>query len=416
MKPEKPFHWAWVILATVFVDLFINYSVRIGYGVVLPEMISNLGFTRTDTASIYNAYLFAYIAVTPFTGYLTDRLGARPVITVCCLILGIGLLLMGTINTLWTACLFYAVVGIGATGMWTPVLTVAQRWFTPGKRGLALGIISPGYGLGFAAMGAAFPWIVRNYTWRHAWYFLGAAALAMVLVNALLLKSNPEDAGYRPWGEKEGSSGPTAAAQALPAKISLGAVFKSRNFWMIGLSYFAVAYSLYGVTTFMVDYAKTQLGIPIEKASLLATVHGFAQVIGVLTILPFSDYLGRKKTMIISNSFIAVSLFFIVLSGGSWGTLCFLVGLFAVFYGPTFPIYGACAGDYFPRSVMGTVIGAWTPFYGAGAILSHWATGLLRDHTGVYDHAFLLNALMAALSILLIGFVRRGSHFSHPTS
>jgi sugar phosphate permease len=407
MEPKKSFHWAWVIVATVFVDLFINYSVRIGYGVVLPEMISNLGFTRTDTASIYNAYLFAYIAVTPFTGYLTDRLGARPVITVCCLILGIGLLLMGTINTLWTACLFYAVVGIGATGMWTPVLTVAQRWFTPGKRGLALGIISPGYGLGFAAMGAAFPWIVRNYTWRHAWYFLGAAALAMVLVNALLLKSNPEDAGYRPWGEKEGSSGPTAAAQALPAKISLGAVFKSRNFWMIGLSYFAVAYSLYGVTTFMVDYAKTQLGIPIEKASLLATVHGFAQVIGVLTILPFSDYLGRKKTIIISNSFIAVSLFFIVLLGGSWGALCFLVGLFAVFYGPTFPIYGACAGDYFPRSVMGTVIGAWTPFYGVGAILSHWVTGLLRDHTGVYDYAFILHALMASVSILLIGFVRK---------
>jgi sugar phosphate permease len=416
MEPKKSFHWAWVILVTVFVDLFINYSVRIGYGVVLPEMISNLGFTRTDTASIYNAYLFAYIAVTPFTGYLTDRFGARPVITVCCLILGIGVLLMGTINTLWAACLFYAVVGIGATGMWTPVLTVAQRWFTPGKRGLALGMISPGYGLGFAAMGVAFPWIVRNYTWRHAWYFLGAAALAMVLVNALLLKSNPEDAGYRPWGEKEDSPGPTAAAQASPSKISLGAVFKSRNFWMIGLSYFAVAYSLYGVTTFMVDYAKTQLGIPLEKASLLATVHGFAQVIGVLTILPFSDYLGRKKTIIISNGFIAVSLFFIVLSGGSWGTLCFLVGLFAVFYGPTFPIYGACAGDYFPRSVMGTVIGAWTPFYGAGAILSHWATGLLRDHTGVYDHAFLLNALMAALSILLIGFVRRDSHLSHPTS
>jgi sugar phosphate permease len=55
MAPEdqRGFHWAWVILATVFVDLFINYSVRIGYGVVLPEMISNLGFTRTDTASIY---------------------------------------------------------------------------------------------------------------------------------------------------------------------------------------------------------------------------------------------------------------------------------------------------------------------------------------------------------------------------
>lgn len=409
MPPEdrRGFHWAWVILATVFVDLFINYSVRIGYGVVLPEMISNLGFTRTDTASIYNSYLFAYIAITPFSGYLTDRLGARRVITVCSFILGIGVLLMGTIHELWTACLFYAVVGIGATGMWTPVLTVVQRWFTPRKRGLALGIISPGYGLGFAAMGAAFPWIVHNYTWRHVWYFLGAGALAMVPANALLLKSDPESSGYRPWGEKEDSSAPVLAAQASSEGIPLSAVFKSRNFWIIGFSYFAIAYSLYGVTTFMVDYAKTQLGIPMEKASLLATVHGLAQVIGVLTLLPLSDYMGRKRTIILMNSFIAASLFGIVLSGQSWTMLYFLVGLFAVFYGPTFPIYGACAGDYFPKRVMGTVIGAWTPFYGFGAILSHWVTGLLRDSTGVYTMAFVTNGVMALAGLVLILFVQK---------
>jgi sugar phosphate permease len=406
VEERRGFHWAWVILATVFVDFFINYSVRIGYGVVLPEMISNLGFSRTDVSSIYNSYLFAYVAITPFSGYLTDRLGARRVITSCALILGIGVILMGTINTLWTACLFYAIVGVGATGMWTPVLTVVQRWFTPRKRGLALGIISPGYGLGFAAMGATFPWIVLNYTWRHAWYFLGAAALAMVLGNALLLRSDPESSGYRPWGEKEEPTGPAAATQASPTKVSLSTVFRNPNFWIIGFSYFATAYSLYGLTTFMVDYAKTQLGVPIEKASLLATVHGFSQVIGVLTILPLSDYLGRKKTIIISNCFIAATLFCIVLAGGSWGALCFLVGVFAVFYGPTFPIFGACAGDYFPRSVMGTVIGAWTPFYGIGAIVSHWVSGLLRDSTGVYDIAFLTNGVTALAGLVLILFVR----------
>jgi sugar phosphate permease len=406
-EDRKGFHWAWIILATVFVDLFINYSVRMGYGVLLPEMIASLGFTRTDTASIYNSYLFAYIAITPFSGYLTDRLGARRVITACAFILGIGVILMGTIQELWTACLFYAIVGVGATGMWTPVLAVVQRWFTPKKRGLALGIISPGYGLGFAAMGAAFPWIVQNYTWRHAWYFLGAGALVMVLGNALLLKSDPENSGYRPWGEKEGSSASAPAEPASPATISVLSVFRNRNFWIIGFSYFAIAYSLYGVTTFMVDYAKTQMGIPIEKASLLATIHGSSQVIGVLTLLPLSDYLGRKKTIVFMDGFIAASLFGIVLSGHSWGMLCFLVGFFAVFYGPTFPIYGACAGDYFPRSLMGTVIGAWTPFYGIGAIMSHWVTGLLRDSTGLYDLAFLTNGVMALVGMVLILFVQK---------
>jgi predicted MFS family arabinose efflux permease len=56
---------------------------------------------------------------------------------------------------------------------------------------------------------------------------------------------------------------------------------------------------------------------------------------------------------------------------------------------------------------MGTVIGAWTPFYGIGAILSHWVTGLLRDSTGVYNTAFLTNGVMALVGLLLIVFVRK---------
>ena len=156
LEEKRYIHWAWIILATCFVDLFINYSVRLGYAVVLPEMIRTLGFSRTAGGSIYNSYLFIYIVITPLTGYLTDRFGARRVITTCSLVLGLGVLLMGTVNNLWTACLFYAVTGLGATGMWTPVITVVQRWFSPHRRGLALGILSTGYGLGFAAMGALF--------------------------------------------------------------------------------------------------------------------------------------------------------------------------------------------------------------------------------------------------------------------
>jgi len=73
------------------------------------------------------------------------------------------------------------------------------------------------------------------------------------------------------------------------------------------------------------------------------------------------------------------------------------------------PSTGACAGDYFPKEVMGTVIGAWTPFYGAGAILVHWVSGVLRDTTGSYDQAFMINAVMAAIGIGLICLVQKRS-------
>ncbi|MEA2038273.1 MAG: MFS transporter [Thermodesulfobacteriota bacterium] len=407
MQKKGSIHWAWIILATCFVNLFINYSVRLGYSVVLPEMIRDLGFNRTAGGSIFNAYLFSYIILTPLTGILTDRLGARRVISTCALILGVGIILMGTTKSLWTACVFYAVVGLGATGMWTPVITVVQRWFAPNRRGLALGILSTGYGLGFATMGVAFPWIVHHFNWRYSWYFLGAGALVMVAVNAIFLRSNPESAGYLPWGRKESVSLNVPDEGGHSKKINLSSVFRDKTFWLIGFSYFCVSYGLYGITTFMVDYAGYQLGLPIGKASFLATIHGICQIAGVLTILPLSDYLGRKRVLIISNSFITACLAGILLTGDSWVMLYVLVGIMAVFYGITFPMYGACAGDYFPKEVMGTVIGAWTPFYGGGAILVHWVSGVLRDTTGSYDQAFVINAVMAALGIILICAVKK---------
>jgi sugar phosphate permease len=407
LGPKAHIHWAWVILATCFVNLFVNYSVRLGYGVVLPEMIRDLGLSRTAGGSIYNAYMFSYILLTPLTGFLTDRLGARWIISICSLILGGGVILMGSVKGLFSACLFYAIVGIGATGMWTPVITVVQRWFAQNRRGLALGILSAGYGLGFASMGVFFPWIVSHYNWRYSWFFLGAGALVMVAVNGLLLRSDPERAGYLPWGRKEPASLNGHEAVIYSEEISFSGVFRGKTFWLIGLSYFCIAYSLYGITTFMVDYARYQMGLPLSKASFLATIHGVCQIVGVLTILPLSDYLGRRRTLIISNSFIAACLLGIFLSGSSWVMLYIFVGIVAVFYGVTFPLYGACAGDYFPKEVMGTVIGAWTPLYGLGAILVHWVSGMLRDSTGNYDYAFVINTIMAALGIVLIYVVKK---------
>ncbi|MGD8900063.1 MAG: MFS transporter [Desulfobacterales bacterium] len=400
-------HWAWVILGICFINLFVNYSVRLGYGVVLPEMIRTLNFGRADAGTIYNAYLFTYIAIAPLTGYLTDRLGARRVISVCLLVLGIGVVMMGTVRTLLSASLFFGIAGLGATGLWAPVITLVQRWFASHRRGLALGVLSAGYGLGFATMGVVVPLIVKSLSWHYAWFILGAMALCMAIINAIFLRSDPHYVGLTPWGQKAGVSDQVQSPAAAERRMSLRQLFGKHQFWLIGLSYFAIAYSLYGITTFMVDYAKNQLGLPLEKASLLATIHGIGQVFGVLTVMPLSDYLGRKTTILISNSVIAAALAGILIVGDSWILLCCCVAVLAIFYGVTFPIYGACAGDYFPKGSMGTVIGAWTPFYGAGAILTHWITGVLRDSTGIYNHTFIISVLTAFASILLMSRVKK---------
>lgn len=395
-------HWAFVVLAVCFLDLFVNYSIRLGYGVILPEMIRDLGFTRTQGGTIFNAYLAAYLCVTPLAGNLTDRYGARLVMTSFGAFLAAGAILMGTVTSFGSACVFYGIAGVGASAMWTPVLVVVQRWFAPTCRGLALGVLSTGYGLGFATMGWVFPHLVQASSWRISWYLLGCAALMMMGLNGALLRSRPEDRGLIPWGQEPYSPQQPKTLGTSPPEGRLKEVMASPRFWLIGSSYFLAACALYVVTTYMVDYGQGELGLPLEQASLLATIHGLSQVLGVLTIPPISDRIGRRRTLVGSNFLIGIGVLGMALCGRwIWG-LYSSVALIGVLYGVIWPMYGACGGDYFRKEIMGTVIGAWTPFYGTGAILAHFLAGSIRDLTGSFHLAFLLAVIMAWAASALV--------------
>lgn len=390
-------HWAWVILGVCFLDLFVNYSIRLGFGVILPEMIKDLHLTRTQGGNIFNSYLAVYILFTPFVGNITDRYGARKVITSFGFLLASGAVLMGTTKSFEASCVYYAIVGAGASAMWTPVLVVVQRWFARTKRGLALGILSTGYGLGFATMGWVFPKIVEASSWRASWYLLGVLAACMIVLNGTFLRSRPEDKGLSPWG-----GGDFPEPQGLTSRGVLRTVISSQAFWLIGMSYMCVACALYMVTTFMVDYAQGELGLPLSRASFLATIHGLCQVVGVLTIAPISDLLGRRRTIVLSNILVAMAILGIAISS-VWPPLIYgVVALLGVVYGATWPLYGACGGDYFKKEVMGTIIGGWTPFYGGGAIAAHLVAGTLRDTTASFQGAFFIAVALAFIAALLL--------------
>jgi len=401
-------HWAWIILGVCFVNLFVNYGIRLGYSVVLPEMIRTLGFSRRQAGDIFNAYFITYICLSLFAGNLTDRLGARKIIPLFGIVLGVGTLLMGTSSSFWEASLFFGIVGMGAAAMWTPIITLVQRWFAIKRRGMALGILSTGFGLGFASMGRLFPVIVAEWSWRYCWYFLGVAALIMVFVNLLLLRSKPEDKGLVPWGTPAGEITQTSQATGgHQERARYSEILTAGRFWVLGFSYLLIAGSLYIPTTFMVDYARYELGFPYGQASFLATIHGMGQIVGVLTIGLASDYIGRRMTILLSNICIAISIVCIVASGGNQVWLFTSVGALGAFFGATFPMYGAAGGDYFRKEIMGTVIGALTIFYGTGAILAHRFAGQIRDATGSFMIPFGVAIVASAVAAILMGFVKR---------
>jgi MFS family permease len=83
------------------------------------------------------------------------------------------------------------------------------------------------------------------------------------------------------------------------------------------------------------------------------------------------------------------------------------MGCFGFLYGAIWPMYGACARDYFPKEITGAVFGLMTIFYGVGAMVSPVLTGYLADVTGTFRWSFGLGAFTAFIAAVLIGFLRK---------
>jgi MFS family permease len=179
-------------------------------------------------------------------------------------------------------------------------------------------------------------------------------------------------------------------------------LLKVRNLWLVGVSYFFIGFTAYVINTFIVTYGAMELQFPFAQAAQLASAIAFSGTAGALFIPMLSDFLGRKKCLILINSSMAASILLIIGAGKNWAVLLPAVCLFGVFYAAAWPVYAAAAADFFPPGATGSVLGFWTIFYGLGLIFSPFLGGYIADLTGTFAWSFLMAALTGALAALFL--------------
>src|SRR5262249_56758190 len=85
----------------------------------------------------------------PINAYLVDRFGPRLIVTFASLLVAIGWVGAGRVNSLSALYLVYAIGGIGAGAVYGGCVGVAMKWF-PDRRGLCVGLVAGSYGFGTA--------------------------------------------------------------------------------------------------------------------------------------------------------------------------------------------------------------------------------------------------------------------------
>ncbi|GAA4283377.1 glycine betaine/L-proline transporter ProP [Brevibacterium daeguense] len=195
LKETVVHHWRAVLIVGAFA-LFQNVAIYIVLTYVPTHLTVSAGFsslTGSLSAVITMAVLCAMI---PVTGWLSDRVGRRPVLLSACvssLILAVPMFLAMEIGNPTIAVLAHVVLGLSLSFFLGPVLAAANELFTTDVR---YGGFSLGYNLSVSLFGGTAPFVVTLMIAQTGFtaspgVYIGIAAIVTGLVVFSVKESAP---------------------------------------------------------------------------------------------------------------------------------------------------------------------------------------------------------------------------------
>ncbi len=333
----------------------------------------------------------------PAQGWLVDRFGARSLITIGCLLSGLGWVSSAYISTIWGLYLTYGLFcGLGTGIVYVGIVGLMVRWF-PDRRGFATGMVAAGYG--FGAILTTFPIdsMLKTSSYQTTLVTFGVI-LGLVGALAGLGLHQPQA------GEVEAAS-PLANRIAAP-DVAPRDMLKTPIFWLMfvmmtmmstgGLmviSQFAAFTRAFGVADILV------FGMAALPAALT-----FDRITNGLT-RPFfgwvSDQIGRENTMFIAFALEAVSIYLLLYFRDNAPVFVLMSGVVFFGWGEIFSLFPSTLTDTFGTKNATTNYGFLYMAQGIGSVLGGPVAAQIFVSTGSWLPVFWLIIAMDALTAIL---------------
>lgn len=399
-------YYGWVIVAVMFVTLFISLGFRFAFGVFYSAILDETGWSRADTAGVVSASMIVYACTAALSGYLFDRLGARVLFPIGALCMGAGLMLCSTTDSLAGLTVSYGIMlGLSYAALgFIPHMAIVPRWFAR-RRGLASAVSLAGVGLGSLAVATLSAEFIVRIGWRETmWWFGFAAMVVLIPINLLFHRHSAEHVGLVPDGP---STRPAARTAPVRAATTIGDAVRTRTFWLL-----AVSVTMIGLCNMIVVVHQTRMlvdmGYGLPLASLIFGMFGVMRATGGLIWGPLSDRIGRADCVVVicSISIVGLALLwltFLVPAESFVLRIALLAGYlltFGIGFNGMSPVYASAVSDKFAGKNFGTILGLLDLGFGLGSALGPWWAGWMFDRYGSYGGVI----LGLALAVVLTGF------------
>ncbi len=386
-----PSNYGWVVVGASALMVFVTYGLIYSYSVFFKPLADYFQWDRASVSMIYSlSVIFRGIAAIG-TGWLADKFGVRKVMVFCGLMMAAGYLLSSQITTLWQFFLTYAVVeATGVSGIFGIGSAVVSRWFTK-NRGLALGIVASGSGLGTLLLVPAIERLVGAFQWSQTFFIIGIAAGVLMVGGALLLR--------------EPHQAPRVMAKEEKSSATLGGALKDIRLWLVMTCFLLFLFATQMVLVHVVNYA-TDVGIEPLVAATFMSVIGAVSIVGRLSTGVVAEKIGLYKSLVIICIFQGIAFILLLFTRSAWSFYIFAI-FFGVAYGGEVTQIPLVISRFFGTKVMATLMGVVLFVTGFGGAAGPWIAGKIYDVTGSYNWAFIIGIAASALCVVMIWLLKR---------
>ena len=395
------FFYGYIVVVLALLIMLIVYGTRTSFGVFFKPLLGEFGWTRASISGAMTLSLITQGAWGVIMGRLTDKVGPRLVITLCCFLSGLGFLLMSQVNSLWQIYVYYGVIiGFGMGGVFVGLLATVSRWFVK-RRGTMMGIVLTGLGASILIVSPVATWLISVFDWRYAYVIMGGVVLVMGVVLAQFLRRDPAAMGLQPYGQRE-MAGQLLASRARG--LSLREALHTWQFWLILPIFAGVGYSVFAFVTHLIAHL-TDLGITAAMAANAFALHGGASVIGGLVLGVIADRVGMRQVLAISCILMMAAFLLLIPCTNLWAffVAALIFGLGGGGAGVAEP---ALVAELFGMKSHGLIFGVVSVAFTLGGAVGPLVTGYIFDITGNYQLAFLVCAATGVLGFILATILR----------
>jgi MFS family permease len=365
--------YRWVIVGAGALISCVAIGAIFSLAVFLQPMAEATGWSRAGISSAMTLDFLAMGVAGFGWGAASDRFGARIVVLIGAVLLGLGLLLASRATSLLEfQLMFGVVVGLAAGAFFAPMTATVTVWFDT-NRSLAVSLVSAGMGVAPMTISPLARWLTSAYDWRTAMMVIAILAWVLMIPAALLVRRPPAAA------TDGAASGPEAA---VANGLSVAEAFRSPQFIVLALTFFACCAAHSGPIFHMVSYA-IGCGVPAMAAVSIYSVEGLAGLGGRLLLGVLADRLGAKRVLVAGLAVQAVAII-TYLFVNQLDQFYALALVFGAAYGGVMPLYAVLAREYFGPRIMGAVFGAAIMASSIGMALGPVAGGWVFDAFGGY--------------------------------